>query len=248
MAFSDHFSSVAKNYAAYRPTYPDALFTWLTQITPHHKTAWDCACGNGQTAKSLAHYFQHVIATDASETQIAAAVPCENIEYRVATAEASGLADCSLDLATVSQALHWFKIDDFYKEIKRVLKPQGILAVWGYGWIEAENESISRSVDQFQKIMLAPYWPPERKLVDEHYRTIAFPFREITAPIFPMEVLWTLEDILGYFRSWSAIVGFIDKHGYDPVDEIKHTLDSLWGDPDTRRSFKWPLFMRVGQV
>ncbi|TXH78069.1 MAG: class I SAM-dependent methyltransferase, partial [Thiothrix sp.] len=120
--FKDHFSNVAKTYANYRPQYPAELYTWLANISPSTESVWDCACGTGQASLGLAEHFQQVIATDASAQQIAVAEPHPKIEWRVASAEASGLADHSVDLITVAQALHWFDLEQFYAEAQRVLK------------------------------------------------------------------------------------------------------------------------------
>lgn len=74
--FEDHFSDRSASYAQYRPTYPDDLFEFLANNCAGHDLAWDCATGSGQSALGLVDYFDRVIATDASEAQIAAAVDC----------------------------------------------------------------------------------------------------------------------------------------------------------------------------
>src|SRR5215470_9845268 len=139
MSFKDHFSRLAAQYSAYRPSYPASLFAYLAQCCPEHQVVWDCACGNGQATLGLAEQFDRVIATDASPQQVAAAPSRDNVTYRVARAEDSGIEPSSLDLVTVAQALHWFNLDDFYREVTRVLKPSGILAVWTYGVIHVDD-------------------------------------------------------------------------------------------------------------
>ncbi len=132
--FHDHFSGVANRYADFRPHYPAALFDWLATLVPKDSLVWDCAAGNGQASYDLATRFAHVIATDASKEQIASATPHPKVEFRVAPAEQSGLADGSAGLITVAQAVHWFDLDRFWVEAKRVLKGGGLLAFWGYTW------------------------------------------------------------------------------------------------------------------
>src|SRR5690349_18252377 len=121
-AFHDHFSEVAAKYAGFRPHYPAALFDYLATLVSREATVWDCACGNGQATSDLASRFRSVIATDASQEQIASAILRPNIEYQVALAEQSRLADSSVGLITIAQALHWFNLERFFAEAKRVLE------------------------------------------------------------------------------------------------------------------------------
>nr|MDQ6926647.1 class I SAM-dependent methyltransferase [Candidatus Eremiobacteraeota bacterium] len=174
-SFRDEFSTVAAQYAAHRPLYPPALFDYLANLPARRALAWDCATGNGQAARALAPRFTHVVATDASAAQLAHATPAPNIEYRVARAEESGLAPGSVDLITVAQALHWFDLDAFYAEVRRVLVPGGAVAVWTYGDPVLDDASLDARFQQFAGDVLGPYWPPERREVDAAYRGIAFP-------------------------------------------------------------------------
>lgn len=246
--FTDHFASVAADYAGFRPTYPAALFAWLVGIAPGHDLAWDCATGSGQASRDLAPHFERIIATDASSAQIAAAAPYPGVEYRVAPAEASGLPDTAVDLITVAQALHWFDLDRFYTEARRVLKSGGILAAWCYGALTVEGEEVNVRAESFYRNTVGAYWPPERRLVESGYRTLPFPFAEIPAPIFDMEASWTLPELLGYFRSWSATARFIAEQGRDPVAALALEMEPLWTPPHQRRRVSWPLAMRVGKA
>ena len=138
--FKGHFSGHAVEYAKFRPHYPDELFEYLALISPRHELAWDCATGNGPAAVGLARHFDSVIATDASAQQIASAELNDRISYRVAPAEASGIDSASVDLILVAQALHWFDIDRFFTEAKRVLKENGALAISSYNVLEIAPE------------------------------------------------------------------------------------------------------------
>ena len=94
--------------------------------------AWACATGNGQAATHLAEYFGRVVATDESAEMIAQAPRDLGIVYRVAEAEDSGLDDRSVDLVTVASAIHWFDLERFYTEVRRIVKPGGTVAIWTY--------------------------------------------------------------------------------------------------------------------
>ena len=246
--FHDHFSGVANRYADFRPHYPAALFDYLATLVPQSSVVWDCACGNGQATLDLAARFNKVIATDASREQIASASPHPKIEYRVAPAEQSGLPDQSVALVTLAQALHWFDFDRFYAEVKRVLTSDGVIAAWAYGVITVEGDEVNQLALDFYEHTVGPYWPPERRLVEEGYRTILFPFAEITPPAFRMETSWTLEQLLGYFSTWSATNRYIKADGRNPLEPLAAHLKRVWGDAESPRQIVWPLSLRVGRT
>jgi SAM-dependent methyltransferase len=245
MKFKDHFSTQATDYAKFRPRYPQELFDYLGRIASSGQLAWDCGTGNGQAAIGLASVFGRVIATDASEKQIANAQPHERVEYRVAPAENSGLKSGTLDLIMVAQALHWFDLDRFYAEARRVLKPNGVLAASAYNLLHIEP-TIDEVVNRYYYEVVGPFWPPERKLI-ENFGDLPFPFHEIEPPKFKMTALWNLEHLIGYLRSWSSTQRFITATGTDPLEEIAGELRTVWGAPNQIREVNWPLILRVGE-
>jgi SAM-dependent methyltransferase len=188
-----------------------------------------------------------VIATDASQEQIAAAQPNPKVEFRVAPAEQSGLPDGAVELVTVAQALHWFDFVRFHAEVRRVLKPSGVLAAWAYGINEVEGDGVNELVQDYYENVVGPYWPPERKLVEEGYRTIPFPFAEIAAPALRMQARWTLGQLVGYFGTWSATSRYIKATGENPLGPLAEKLRPVWGDPDVPRLVVWPLALRIGR-
>jgi len=246
--FQDHFSSVSSLYADFRPQYPAQLFNYLAGLAPSRSLVWDCAAGTGQATVDLAKRFDRVIATDASSEQIAAAKAGPNVEYRVASAEQSGLPDHCADLVTVAQALHWFDQPRFYAEARRVLQPGGVLAVWAYGINSVEDATIDEIVQDFYSNVVGSYWPPERKLVEEGYRTLPFPFVEVETPGFDMQACWTLEQLIGYFSTWSATNRFIKARGENPLKPLAESLRRAWGNEKVSRIVKWPLSLRVGRA
>lgn len=244
----DHFSRVATAYAGSRPRYPVDLFDWLARIAPARDLVWDCATGSGQAAVDLARHFAQVVATDLSAAQIEKATPAANVAYRVAPAQASGLADASCDLVTIAQALHWFDLDAFYDEVRHVLKPGGVITAWTYGVLTIEGEDVDAVVQRFYAETVGPYWPPDRRHVETAYRELAFPFARIAAPHFDMQAYWTLDQLGGYFRSWSATGRYIAANGTDPVDALTPELKALWGDAKRPRRVTWPLGIVAGRV
>jgi SAM-dependent methyltransferase len=249
MAFKDHFSRHAADYAAARPTYPAALFDWLSETCRHHDLAWDAGCGNGQASLALAHHFQRVHASDPSDEQIAQAPPDARIHWRVEPAERCSLPDHSADLVTVAQAYHWFNHARFCAEAARVLRPGGVIALWCYGLTHVDEAVDAVFRELYDRRLGDTYWPPERRHVENGYRELPFPFEPISdVPRFTMRLDWTLAQYLAYLRSWSASQKYLRETGRDAVGELAGDFAAAWGAPDATRSVSWPLSLRVGRT
>jgi len=241
----DYFSTQSKAYAAFRPSYPDELYEFIFRQVKNKDNAWDCATGNGQVAHKLAQHFRIVEATDISAKQLEHAIKKDNIRYAIGAAEKTTFPDHQFDLITVAQALHWFDREVFYTEVRRVCRPGGILAVWGYAMLNIDP-GIDKLILGFYNDTVGPYWDSARRLVEDEYRSIEFPFDQINAPSFSIKVQWTIDQLSGYFSSWSATQKFIYEKGYDPVKPFVQSLASNWPSPLVEVSF--PLFMRLGIV
>lgn len=242
-----HFSGVAEGYAVHRPRYPEALFAWVASVAPSRSLVWEPGAGTGQASTGLAGRFDRVVATELSPEMLARAEPHPRVAYSVGVAEASGLPDRSVDVVAVAQALHWFDLDRFYAEVRRVLVPGGVLAAWSYGVLQVQGPEVNRVFQDFYT-SIARWWPPERRHVEDGYRSIPFPFAELAHPPFQLMARWSLDSLLGYCRSWSAVVRAIKAGQPDPVLDLDARLAPLWGDRVERRVVTWPLSLRAGQV
>jgi SAM-dependent methyltransferase len=244
MTFKDLFSAHAGDYARFRPTYPEALFAWLAAAAPGRACAVDVATGNGQAALLLAQHFARVVALDASATQVAEAPAHPHIQYGIAPAEATGLDPASADLLTAAQAFHWFDHPRFFAEAARLLRPGGVLAVWCYGLARITPE-VDAVVQHLYGEVLGSYWEPERRLVEDGYRGVSFPFEPVEAPPFEMSAAWDLAALLGYLRTWSALKAFARARGSDPLAALAPDLARAWGDDPAPRPVRWPLSLHA---
>lgn len=246
-AFKDHFSDASGKYAAHRPTYPVELAATLAEHCHATGTAWDAGCGSGQFSRVLARSFDLVIATDASREQLRAAQPHPRIDYRAARAEASGLADTSVDLSACAQAAHWFDLPAYYDEVRRVTRPGGLVALICYEFMQVSPE-IDGIVERFYRTILAPYWPPERQHVETGYRSIPFPFQEVTLPAMGMRAAWPLASLVGYLETWSAVKAMRRALGDEPLHAVCRELEAVWPEHNEPREIIWPLSVRAGYV
>jgi SAM-dependent methyltransferase len=222
------------------------LFRYLATVAPGKELAWDCATGNGQAAVALAEIFERVIATDASEKQIANAQAHRRVDYRVAPAEENGIESNTVDLITVAQALHWFDLEPFYAEVRRILKSEGVVAAWAYQLAQVDP-AIDRMVNHYYSEVVGAYWPAERLLV-EKFEELPFPFPKIAAPPFEMVAEWNAEHFIGYLRTWSATQRFMAANHRDPLKDVEENLRVAWGEAVQLRRVIWPLTVRVGRV
>jgi len=240
----DNFSTHSAEYARYRPEYPQAFYNYLQSLVKHKQVAWDCGTGNGQVAYALANFFDCVYATDISASQLKHAKQHHQITYSCQAAEQTDFPDNFFDLIVVAQAIHWFNFNKFYAEAKRTLKDTGNIVIVGYGLITID-ESIDKILHNFYFNIIGPYWDKERKYIDDNYATIPFPFSELEAPKLHNQFDWTLDHLLGYLKTWSAVKHFIKARNYNPVEIIDEDLMQHWGSAETK-VVKFPILLRAG--
>jgi SAM-dependent methyltransferase len=245
-SFADHFSRQARQYAVARPHYPPALFSWIAGQCSGHRLAWDAGCGSGQASAAIAVHFERVIATDPSAAQIAAASPSDRVEFRVESAEAPTLAPSSADLVLVAQALHWFDQQQFHAAVRRTMRPDGRFVALSYGLLRI-GAAVDQIIDALYHDTLGAYWPPERIHVDRGYRDLPFPYARLASPTLRMTHAWSLQDLLDYLSTWSAVQRHLEATGVDPIGVLEPELRVAWGDQDATRRVEWPLTILAGQ-
>ena len=242
----DNFSTQSADYAKFRPFYPQELVDYLVSVTENHGSCWDCGTGNGQLALKLAEHFDQVYATDISEKQLINATHQPNIEYSKQPAEWTNFSEHQFDLITVAQAAHWFDHERFNQEVRRVLRPNGIIALIGYGLVQIKGR-IGEIIKEFYWNVTHPYWDPERDHIEAAYQTIPFPYDEFPdVPLFEMKKELMLDELVGYISTWSAVQHFIKKNGYTPTERLFENLKVVWNGKALTVDF--PIFTRIGRI
>ncbi|MCG8670839.1 MAG: class I SAM-dependent methyltransferase [Pseudomonadales bacterium] len=244
--FKDHFSSDTEGYRTFRPRYPESLYKWLYTKIPHPAVVWECGAGSGQATEQLAKHFDKVIATEPSAAQLKQAPELDNVEYQVCTAESFSSQPESIDAVVVAQAIHWFDHEKFFAKVNELVKPGGLVAVFGYQLMYV-NDALDPLLKEFHDVFVGPYWPEERKLLNEGYKDIEFPFKELETPEFTMSDEWDLDHLLGYLNTWSATKAFEKDKGENPVELWRDKLTDAWGEKD-KQKVSWPLVLYVGRV
>lgn len=244
----NHFAGVANQYAAFRPTYPRQLLADLATLAAgEHTVALDVAAGNGQATSMLADYVDHVYASDVALSQIQAMPAHPHVSAYVARAEASGLQAHCIDLITVAQAMHWFDVDAFHREVRRVVRPGGVIAVWSYALLHA-TPTINDVINDLYRTT-GPWWPADRAHVDDGYANLAFPYPLIPYTPPAMTAQFDVARLLGYLGTWSGVQRYKKATGDDPVAARSEAFRAAWGGADTQSvTFTFDVTMRVGRV
>ncbi|CAK9185908.1 unnamed protein product [Ilex paraguariensis] len=255
------FLKQAEQYLVGRPSYPVELFRFIASKTPNHDLAWDVGTGSGQAAKTLAEIYKKVIATDTSPKQLEFAPKLPNIQYQCTPPNMSMTdveqvaAEGSVDLVAIAQAMHWLDLPTFYQQVKWILKkPHGVIAAWCYTTPEV-NDRVDSVFQPYYTVDVEPYWEPERKMVDDKYTNIDFPFEPVdglegTGPFeFKTERLMDLDGYFTYLRSWSAYQTAKVKGVELLSDEVTEKFKSAWSeDGNGQKVVKFPIYLRIGRV
>jgi ubiquinone/menaquinone biosynthesis C-methylase UbiE len=240
----DNFSIQSDGYNQFRPTYPEELLVEVLGHVQQKERCWDCATGNGQIAIVLAEHFQEVMASDISDAQLSKASARNNIRYINCRAEETGFEDDTFDLVTVGQAVHWFDHHHFNEEVRRVAKPEGVIALIGYGLLYVEPK-FDELFMKFYEETLGGYWDPERKHIDSHYQSIPFPFDPIPlTKEYSIDVNWNLGQLQGYLQTWTSVNKYVAMNKVDPVISFIEELEQnqVWNRNEVKQ-VRFPLFV-----
>ena len=246
-SYRDKFSYKASEYSIYRPTYPVSLFLYLSTLTNSSSIAIDCGAGSGQATEGLANFYKNVISIDFSYELLSKSESFNNVIKIHASADHIPIKTHSVDLVCSAQAVHWFNLEKFYSEAKRVLKKQGIIAVWCYN-----QASINKKIDAvvakiYEKVRCDENFSIEKQYVHENYENLPFPFKKIESPQFNIVVEWSFNEWIGYIKTWPSILSYKKKFDVDLVDNFQLALRHSWG-VDSTKKINWQIHLLVGQV
>ncbi|CAO3607248.1 unnamed protein product [Cunninghamella blakesleeana] len=254
------------DYVKFRPVYPEELYSiiydFYQEKSNDYERAADIGTGTGQCASKLAEKFQKVYGVDRLPDMIKHAIQKDNIEYILSDAETLPFEDHSLDVITSATAFHWFNHDLFFKEVKRVLKPNGVLAVWTYFFpMIKDNEEIDKIFKKNYVQLLMPYTESHIHHAITLYRDVEFPFKNVDRYICPdsedikhqskkkfsnplLDKKMSLSQFGSYLKTASAYSNYIKENSNDPADDVVDEVAKHLGiaDKDTYIiHLEWPL-------
>ena len=188
-------------------------------------------------------HFDEVYASDASRDQVENATPGENIFYSVQLSESTDFPDRFFDAVTIAQALHWLDFDPFVRELKRVLKPRGVVFAWTYGFFRIDDE-IDRVVRTEFFDPISAFWPKANASAWSGYGDIEMPLPALEIPEFALTCEWDLAELVTYLSTWSAASRYIAQNGPGLIDRVGNALAASWGDPDDKRTVDMDFYVR----
>jgi Methylase involved in ubiquinone/menaquinone biosynthesis len=227
------FDNKSDQYAQFRPRYPMEFYNHLLSLKEIKEKLWDCGCGNGQVSIDLVNFFDEIYATDISENQIRNGFIHKKIQYLVEPSERTSFGNSFFDIICVAQALHWFDLDKFFTEADRVLKPNGILACFGYGFFSINSE-IDKIINEHLLSVVDEYWSDGNRLIMSGFKSVKFPFQEVISPKLNLVQKWNLSALLDYLDTWSAVKIYNNKFKTSVTQNLKKELNPSWVDIETR--------------
>lgn len=240
------FNQESDKYFLNRPRYPLELYRLTRDNCRKRDTAWDCACGNGQVSIDLIPYFSKIEATDINENQLKNSFNDSRISYSLQNSEVTNFPALYFDAVCVAQALHWLDTEKYFAEVKRVLKPGGLFACWGYSFFHV-NEEIDTVIRSRLLERIDPYWSAQNRILHNRYRDIAFPFRKLNLPEIKMAVQWNLNQLLAYLETWSAVKLYREKEQKNIIEELRPLLLQKW-DSNENREISMDFFYYMGII
>ncbi|MBB6519939.1 methyltransferase domain-containing protein [Pseudoteredinibacter isoporae] len=240
------FSIASEDYRNYRPSYPDQLGETLANLCQQRDVVIDVGCGSGQLSEVLAKYFKQVIALDNSAEQISSAFSRNNIQYQLGSAERLSVGDRCADLIVAAQAAHWFDLERFYQEVRRVAKPHALLALISYG-VPYIDDPVNAVFQQGYWQDCFGFWPEQRRPVEDGYSNLYFPFDEIVLPNVSIEMSMSFEALLGYISTWSAYKAAAKRNELAIFHDWFKRLGQHWNAGEEKK-IVWPIAARVGTL
>lgn len=232
------YAAHAHIYSKYRPTYPiavvEAITSYVTRLGGSLGHALDVACGSGQSTFYLKDTFKLITGVDISKAQLEEAKSkcqkenIDNIQFLTGSGMELPVESESVDVVTIAQALHWLDIDKFFTECKRVLKPRGCVAVYGYGNVCLINKQCNELVSNFYSNTLQGCWHDARHHIDEEYRSIHMPFSNTQRIDTSMPYETSLDAFIGYVSTWSGYQKYCEDHPKNTVlEDMKATMREI---------------------
>jgi len=209
------FSTLAQNYAKYRPDYAATILRALVRYTDSGGEDFrvvDVGAGTGLWTKMLADSGLSCVAVEPNDAMREEGIQYtrgSSVVWRAGSAEETGQNTASVDWVTMASSFHWVRQPDGLHEFARILKPGGYLtALWNPRQIEgnAFHEHIESIIYSIVPELMRASSGASRHAPD--YSKVLTSTDDFTDVVFfeaSHEVMMTKERYLGVWRSVNDI-------------------------------------------
>lgn len=211
MAVHNPFSNpvAGRLYSRGRPDYHPALVPLLREHLGFDRPlglALDVGCGTGQSSSAIRSLARTVLGVDPSASMLAQAPRLEGLCYARASAEALPVRDAAVGLLVCGAAFHWFDRDAFFREVRRVLRPDGAMVLYDNFFNPEPGEFLSWHRGSF-----IPRFPRPSRNPDFDARVgEAAGFRVRGPEKLGVEVSMSLDDLANYLLTQSNVLSAPD--------------------------------------
>ena len=213
------FGRTSEDYAKFRDIYPKNMYDKLIAfgIGKKGQKILDLGSGTAVLPVNMYHTGAEFTATDISENQIefgrkiAKERKLDNINFKVCSAENTGFEDNTFDVVTAVQCFQYFNADKATKEIRRVLKPDGLFCKIFMDWLPFEDEVIG----EMENLVLK--YSPDWSGAGETIHPINIPkcyeekFDLIYHNEYPLKVYFTRESWNGRMKACRGVGASLSK-------------------------------------
>jgi ubiquinone/menaquinone biosynthesis C-methylase UbiE len=211
---SPRFGSNAAGYEKFRPKYPDKIFKILFTAAPRGKISiLDLACGTGRSTFQLVQRRTEVLGCDSDRAMLAVARNAarrlkKKVSFLECRAEKLPFSDERFDVITIGTAVHWFKNERAMREIRRVLKPGGLIFLFTTVHLHhrfTKEQAPATFKELFAGLSFGPKKVKQTIAIQRHVLRDAR-FKRIRAITFPTVGRSTKNEQLGYYQTMSWFI------------------------------------------
>ncbi|KAL1479633.1 hypothetical protein MTO96_051691 [Rhipicephalus appendiculatus] len=210
---------LSAKYKLARPVVPPAMVADIVEyanetVSCKDGLCVDVGCGPGQSTELFCPHFRKVVGTDISETQIGlarAACTAKNVSFEVSNAESLPFDDGTVALVSTVNALHWFRWDAFFAEVRRVLVDGGVFCPSLFRLRAVAEPGLEDCLEEFRYQEFKGYLTAQHDFWTYGYENTDVPFSDVRKKDFVVNEMTTLSAVLACVRTWSFVIRMEEK-------------------------------------
>uniref|UniRef100_A0A131YN59 Methyltransferase n=1 Tax=Rhipicephalus appendiculatus TaxID=34631 RepID=A0A131YN59_RHIAP len=233
---------LSAKYKLARPVVPPAMVADIVEyanetVSCKDGLCVDVGCGPGQSTELFCPHFRKVVGTDISETQIGiarAACTAKNVSFEVSNAESLPFDDGTVALVSTVNALHWFRWDAFFAEVRRVLVDGGVFCPSLFRLRAVAEPGLEDCLEEFRYQEFKGYLTAQHDFWTYGYENTDVPFSDVRKKDFVVNEMTTLSAVLACVRTWSFVIRMEEKEperARQVLERLETRIRSKLGKP-----------------